>query len=111
MVSSDGQLAQSKSKNVSEILHPSAGIYCIELGGGVDSDINEIMAVPDFADDDTSAPPSGPTSKHAFVEIRSDRADCGTPNQFEVRTFNQVFVSGSLTGNEAADNGFYFLVQ
>jgi hypothetical protein len=110
VVGSDGQLAQSKAKNISAVQHPSDGIYCIELGGGVDSDINEVMAAPDFADDDTSAPPSGPTSKQAFVEIRSDRSDCSTPNQFEVRTFNQVFVNGLLTGNEAADNGFFFVV-
>lgn len=110
VVGKDGTLNPAKTHNVSKILHPDPGVYCIEITGGIDTDINEIFAVPDFADDDTTAPPSGATAKQAFVEIRSDRADCPTPNHFEVRTFNQVFVDGTLTGNVSADNGFFFVV-
>lgn len=110
LVDRDGAIGSGKQKHVLAITHPATGTYCIELGGEIDSDITEVFATPDLTNDDTTVSPSGTSAKHAFVETVSERPDCGTPNRFEVRTFNQVFENGLLTDIEPADNGFFFVV-
>jgi hypothetical protein len=89
----------------------SSGLYCITLDPSISVAGTNILAVPDYALDNTSSPGPNTSADKAQVETRSNAVDCTSPStELEIRTFQQEFTTSGITGNLVSDEGFFFIV-
>jgi hypothetical protein len=101
-VSATGVLSLSRVKGVASVIHPTTGVYCIELIGSINPDSAVLVAGPDF---NGSATDTG-AENLAVVEWRSSTSFCPA-GRLEVWTF---VYDGDATddddggGNSTGDN-------
>jgi hypothetical protein len=108
LVGATGTLSATKRKNVVAVTNPVTGVFCIELDPSIDMATTDVVVSPDFATDDTSSP-SGNGNDQAIVEMRSNRANCGS-NKLEIRTMVQSFTAGALVTNPDANEPVFCVV-
>jgi hypothetical protein len=104
----------SRSKNVDSVSHPTTGIYCIELAGGIDPSSAVLVAIPDLAFSSTSI------GADVFPVVQWDTSGALCPaERLAVWTFTYDGDSiddddggGNTTGDalSADDEAFAFLV-
>ena len=101
----------TRSKNVTVVTNPTAGLFCIGLASSIDPTGTVLIVAPDYNGDSTDLP--GTNASQSVVEWDSSGPDCSA-GQFEVRTGyrNETTSGGNVTGvNLAATNqAFSFVV-
>ena len=65
----------SRSKNITGVTNPSAGTFCVALGGFINGSTASAVVTPDFTSDDTGF---ASNASQAIAEIFSNTAVCGS---------------------------------
>jgi hypothetical protein len=101
LVSAAGVLNTTVSKNVTGLVHPQAGVYCLTIAAGIDLATTQPVAA--LADD-------GPPGASVFVNRA--RVDCAA-GQIEIDTSQLTDSGAAVPGplvEALTDSGFMFLL-